>query len=117
LDNAKAHGAMKREATVQILCEVEPEEGCLHLEVKNPVGASVDRRATERKLAKLRESIELRNFGKSARKEGGSGFLKIAAALQHSAYGSVEFGFTNKREFRLALKLKPAQYTLTVIKA
>jgi hypothetical protein len=114
LDNVAAHGGAKRGAIVEIMCGVDPASDKIFLEVRNRVPGNFDRNAAEAKLGRLRSLIASQEVSKGARKEGGSGFLKIAAALRHSPDGEIQFGF-DQNEFFIKISLRPAKYTVAVV--
>lgn len=97
LDNVKAHCGMRRDAKVHIRCNVNPTDGMLHLDVRNTVNAGARTEQAEQKLRQIRNLIREGNIGKGARKEGGSGFLKLAAALRYSAGGGWNLGLLRTR--------------------
>ncbi len=114
LDNIKAHSQVKRNVPVKIRCSVNEPDDLLILEVRNQIAHSVDKVAVEERLDRIRTLIASGEVSKRARKEGGSGFLKIAAALRHSAEGSIRFR-VEQNEFVVSIKLKPAKYTVAVL--
>lgn len=116
LDNVRAHSQIKRKVPVQITCRVDDDLSQLTLEVRNQVAASVERKDAEKRIKKLLALIEAGEVSKGARKEGGSGFLKIAAALRHSAEGEITFGFEDD-QFMFSIRLKPTRYTVAVVRA
>jgi hypothetical protein len=117
LDNVKTHCGIKRDVKVSIRCDVDERENVLRLLVGNSVSPSTRNGTSEGKLEQIRAHIAAGNIGKRARKEGGSGFLKLAAALRHSPGGELQFGFLSDHEFQLSVKLKPTEFTVAVIQA
>jgi hypothetical protein len=117
LDNVKAHCGIKREPNVWINCTVEPESRLLQLDIRNTVSSTAKTKEAEEKLGKIRSMIDSGDFGRATRREGGSGFLKLAAALREVNAGKVSFDFSGPTEFLLSLQFKLTVLTLTVIKA
>ena len=115
LDNVKWRSGIKKNASVWINCDVSEDDGCIHLNVRSQVAPGIRNPDAEKKLQEIRELIQAGHVGKRARKEGGSGLLKLAAALRHSAGGSLSFGFLDDQEFELSLRLKATQFTVAVI--
>lgn len=116
LDNVRAHSLIKRKVPVQISCRVDDAQSQLELEVRNQVSAGLDRTEATARIDRLLALIKAGEVSKGARKEGGSGFLKIAAALRHSAEGVITFGF-EEDQFKLSIRLKPTRYTVAVVRA
>jgi hypothetical protein len=117
IDNAKAHCGIKRDPHVSIDCRIDPATERLMLDVRNSVAPGVRTPAVEKKLDRIREVIATGTSYSGARREGGSGFVKIAAALRHSAEGQMQFGFESDGEFRMQLSFRPTQFTVAVIRA
>ena len=116
IDNAKAHCGIKRNPRVSIHCRIDPETERLVLDVRNGVAAGVRTETVEANLARIRQVISTGAAYSGARREGGSGFIKTAAALRHSAEGQMQFGFDSDTEFRMELSFAPTQYTIAVIR-
>jgi hypothetical protein len=115
LDNVKGHSGLKKPSTVHIDCSLDSSGKALKLIIRNTINPKIRNRETEDRLAQLRTRINSRILGGTARTEGGSGFLKLAAALQQSAEGSLEFGFTETDEFCVVLNLRLTQLTYAVL--
>ena len=117
IDNAKAHCGIKHEPHVSIDCRIDPNTQRLNLDIRNSVSPGVRSATVEKKLDRIRQLIATGTSYSGARREGGSGFVKIAAALRHSAEGQMQFGFESDSEFRMQLSFRPTQFTVAVIRA
>ncbi|HEY2068289.1 MAG TPA: hypothetical protein VGG48_01945 [Rhizomicrobium sp.] len=83
----------------------ERDTETLLLEAVNTVGRSLDRVKAEEQLEILREKIARGDIQTGARREGGSGLLKIASITQQSKRGSLEFGFVDDGHFLTRVRL------------
>jgi hypothetical protein len=115
LDNVKGHSGLRKAPKVNISCGVDDEGEMLTLVVTNTVDLQVRTPGVESRLQELRNQIGARTLGKTARTEGGSGFLKLAAALQHSAEGELQFGFSGSDEFRFLMRLRLTKLTFALV--
>ncbi|AQT05748.1 hypothetical protein [Acetobacter persici] len=114
-DNIKRHSGLNEDIEVDISCEFSAERNNLILMITNTVGSSVKCKAVEDRLERTRTAIASGVVGRLAKREGGSGFLKIAASLKSSAGGRIEFGFVDAFKFRMTLELTPAHIILAVM--
>lgn len=115
-DNIKRHSGLDNNQFININCDFINDSNLLRLEIVNNVSEKIDKNLVEEKLEKTRTAISKGLLGKLARREGGSGFLKIAASLRHSAGGKIEFGFMGDHKFRMILELIPSKLFLAVVK-
>lgn len=99
LDNARAHSGLK---SPKINIQVEPnlDVGTLTVRVQSE-SKSQSRQAREGKLSETRRLIKLGQIGPRTRKEGESGFFKLAAVVRQSEKGRIDFGFTEQGDFFL----------------
>lgn len=103
LDNVKRHSQIKRGADIHIDCHIEPSTQILLLSITSTVKQHLKRDLVEAKLASLRASIAAGDFGRVASREGGSGFLKLAAALCQTPKSFLKFGFKGEDKFELVI--------------
>ncbi len=111
LDNVKRHSGIHTRPRVRIRCKMGEEERLVYLEVVSAMSRS-KMSETEEKLNAIRSLIMKGELGKRARREGRSGFLKLASDVRQSAAGTLDFGLTEVGDFRLALCFRPTQYTV-----
>ena len=103
-DNIKKYsGSSSPEIGIKL--GTDADTNLLNLEVTNNVAQQSLVAASERRMAQIRQRIDARAGAIAARREGGSGFLKIAAAVQDAEKGALEFGFMDKNKFRLFVSL------------
>jgi hypothetical protein len=102
LDNIHRHSELKK-PRVDINVQVDETAGTLEIEVLSDTRTQQQRDTKERALAELRRIIDAKAVGIRTKREGRSGFLKIAASLGYSDKGKIEFGFLNRDKFRLAV--------------
>lgn len=116
LDNARAHSGLK---SPEVYISVRPvvESGVLLVRVQSEC-RNQNRPALEKRLAEIRKMIDDRRFGPRTRKEGESGFFKLAAVVSQSEKGRVSFGFTKEGQFFLevayAMNIREMQPELEV---
>jgi hypothetical protein len=113
LDNVKRHSGI-RQPKVSIECTAEADKDLIQIEIVSEMNKAriAD---TEVKLAAIRSVVQKGEQGKRTRREGGSGFLKLASAVRQSADGKLDFEVMESGEFRLSLWFRPARYTVAVI--
>lgn len=101
LDNVRAHSGLKK-PKVNILAHVDSEKGSFKLDVRSEV-KNQNRAETDKKLKGIRDLIEARNFERHTCREGGSGFLKLAAVVCQNPKGHIDFGLNESDEFQLTV--------------
>jgi hypothetical protein len=90
LGNVKAHAGRSHGPIVLTLRSDSPE--AISLKVTNPVdGDAMSGQALSR-IERIREQIRDGSYVERIRSEGGSGLMKIAASVQQSPHGSIDFG-------------------------
>jgi len=99
LDNSRAHSGMKSPA-VSILVNPRIEEGRLIIRVESETRGQ-NRAAREKKLSEIKRLIDTGQYEPRTRKEGESGFFKIAAVVKQSDKGRIDFGFDDSGKFYL----------------
>lgn len=114
LDNVALHSGLKRDINVRISCAKNADEEIL-LSISNNIGLFADNEDTRATLSKIRNKIDSGTLGKEARLEGGSGLLKLAAALRHSRGGDLDFGFAAGPSFKLVIRLKLTSTVAVII--
>lgn len=99
LDNVRAHSGLKK-PQVKVEVQANIEDGTLMIEVLSESKAQ-NRTKQDEELRKIRQLIDVGNFAQHTRREGKSGFLKLAAVVQQSSKGRIDFGFTDASWFQL----------------
>ena len=108
LQNAKEHSGLKN-PRITTSAVADSDEGLLQIRVESEVKAS----ALDAARSGASEKRKLIAEGKSvfrSRKEGGSGFFKLAAVTSQSSKGSLQFGVTELGNFFLDV-----QYSLVML--
>jgi hypothetical protein len=101
LDNARAHSGLKRpKIKITITPDFDKETLTVDTVCETRIGNTP---ARARQLEEIRGLIEAGGVGRRTRREGGSGFLKLAAVVRQSERGALKFGFGEGREFRLTV--------------
>ena len=101
LDNARAHSGLKS-PKVKIGVSLDIVGGSLTINVHSE-SKMQNRHVRERKLSETRKLIELGKIEPRTRKEGESGFFKLAAVVRQTAKGAIDFGFTPDGQFFLKI--------------
>jgi hypothetical protein len=101
LDNVRAHSGFK-EPKINVHVQANTEDGTLTIGVRSDAKAQ-NRAKQDEELRRIRQIIDAGNFGRHTRREGGSGFLKLAAVVRQSAKGRIDFGFTDAGQFQLTV--------------
>jgi hypothetical protein len=99
LDNVNAHSGLKN-PKVDVRAHADVTAGQLHIEVLSDVKGQ-NRITKEQPLADIRKLIDQRAIGTRTRKEGLTGFMKLAAVVHQSERGAIDFGFTAEGRFFL----------------
>ena len=101
LDNVRAHSGL---AKPKIHVDVRPNlaDGTIAIDVRSDC-KSTNRAASKAKIDEIRQLIKEGSAGPRTRAEGGSGFLKLAADVQQSSKGRIEFDFTEAGQFQLTV--------------
>ena len=76
LDNVRAHSGLKK-PKVDMHVQPNPDDGALTIEVISDAKPQ-NRIAKEKTLSDIRNLIDGGNVGRRTRREGGTGFLKLA---------------------------------------
>lgn len=100
LGNVKTHSGL-RAPRVIITCSVDREGRALEIEVLSSTHERARTKEREARLTELRQLIAQRKLSPRAKREGGSGFAKLAAMTQHTPGGDLQFGFVGDGDFRL----------------
>lgn len=101
LGNAHKHSGLKS-PTVNVHVRHDPISSTLEIEaVCDTRGSS--RAVNEEKIKAIRSLIDSGSIAPHTRKEGQSGFVKLAAVVGQSPKGKIEFGYTLDGRFRLAV--------------
>lgn len=101
LDNVNAYSGLKK-PKVTVMAEVNSETGTFKLCVRNEA-KNQNRAETDKKLNEIRDLIDNKNYERRTRREGRSGFLKLAAVVQQNTKGYIDFGYTEESEFQLTV--------------
>ncbi|WP_152556609.1 hypothetical protein [Methylobacter tundripaludum] len=93
LDNVRTHSGVKK-PKVNVSVQADLENGTLTIKVQSD--SKVHNYAKhDVELRRIRQMIDSGNFGRHTRREGGSGFLKLAAVVHQSNKGRIDFCFTD----------------------
>ncbi|WP_049246515.1 hypothetical protein [Morganella morganii] len=99
LDNARAHSGLQK-PRVKIDARIESDHKKLSLKIVT----STDRFSKQSNLKKIQEiktAINNDSYGSNSKKEGRSGFIKIAAVVKQSNKGSIDFYYDDNSNFVL----------------
>lgn len=99
LDNARIHSGLKQ-PTITISVEPDVHSGTFTISVTCDSKPSV-RAVAEKKLTEIRTRIDRKEYATKTKTEGGSGLYKIAAVVNQSAKGILEFGFNKDGQFSM----------------
>ncbi|HDX8940822.1 hypothetical protein [Klebsiella michiganensis] len=99
LDNAKAYSG-KIDPYVNISVTPDIKNGTLRIQVISEVKSEY-RNLGNKKLREIRELIQSGKLGTRSKKEGKSGFIKIAAVVKQSQKGDIHFDYNSNGEFEL----------------
>ena len=100
LNNARLHGDMPVGQEVSIHCAVDVEASTLVLRVDSSSGPNARSAVKDRKVRELLTAIRSGKFDRSrVRREGNSGFVKIASIVSQSKNGRLDFGFNDNGSF------------------
>jgi len=97
LGNVKAHAGRSRGPVVVCLRSDTKER--VSLRVINPIDKDAMSQQSRERVDRIREEIRDGSYVARIRSEGGSGLMKIAATVQQSPHGSVEFGIEEDHFF------------------
>lgn len=99
LDNVRIHSGLKK-PKVNIAVDANICDATLTIDVLSE-SKEQNRVKHEEVLREIRQMIDAGKVGRRTRIEGRSGILKLAAVVQQSSKGRIEFGFTDDGQFRL----------------
>lgn len=101
LDNVRLHSGLKK-PKISISVKPDFENSILILEILSESKSQL-RHKHEGNLSEIRQMILGGNVERRTRLEGRSGILKIAAVVQQTKQGKIDFGFNEDNYFRLAV--------------
>lgn len=101
LDNVRAHSGVKK-PKVQVRVQPNFDESTLTIEVTSDTKSHTSS-LKEKELRDIRQLIEAGGGGRRTRREGGSGFAKLAAVVSQSSKGKIDFGFIDHNQFQLTV--------------
>ncbi len=104
LDNVRRHSRLHATPHIDIRCSANLEEGFLDVEVLSDASDRANGPDEAKRLAEIAALVERNSFEKRAKREGGSGFIKLAAVAKQSNKGAIEFGFVEGGRFRLFVR-------------
>lgn len=114
IDNVKSHSGIKAGAKVQLKCELQPEN-LLIIRIESELARGEIAPDAAEQLYEIKQKIADGDLGQSSKTEGGSGFIKLASALNHTPRGKIEFGKTEQDTFELVVSFRPTTVTAVVI--
>ena len=101
LGNAQKHTGLKS-PKIDVHVRYDDEASTLMIEAICDSRAS-NRSASETRIKVIRKLIDSGLFGPRTRKDELSGFVKLAAVVNQSKKGSIDFGYTDDGRFRLSV--------------
>jgi hypothetical protein len=99
LDNVRQHSGMAASPWIRITGSVDRDKELISVQVVSQVAEGTRTADKDEKLRSLRETIAAGTFRDRVRREGNSGFLKIASFVRQASRGDVRFGFMSEEEF------------------
>ena len=100
LNNARLHGGIPIGQKVTINCAVNVEARTLTLRVVSTVNPDARTASKDRKVRELIQAVESGKYDRSrVRREGNSGFVKIASIVSQQRDGRLIFGFEEDGDF------------------
>lgn len=100
LNNARQHGGLSRGQKINIVCRTDPDSETLTLKIESSIAPRVKTAEAQRRVDELNAMIKAKKFDRAkVRREGGSGFVKIASVVSQSKKGRIDFGFNGPDEF------------------
>lgn len=115
IDNVKSHSGVKSGAKVWVKCKLS-EESLMSIEIDSELARGSLSPEGQRKLNEIEQKISAKDLGHSSKTEGGSGFIKLASALNHLPSGKISFGKTKDGNFRLRVAFRPTMATALVLR-
>ena len=100
--NIKAYAKLDH-PEVSILLRLDDEKEILIVEIENDVAPRARSPQQDAHIAELAEVIAQGVKNQRTNMEGGSGFIKLAAVVQQSTRGNIEFGYSSKNRFKLSV--------------
>ncbi len=108
LGNAQKHSGLKTpKVNVKVRWD-EPDNTLVVKVVCDSKGSN--RAANEKKIESIRELIASGKIAPRTRREGESGFVKLAAVVGQSKKGKIDFGYTDDSRFQLTVT-----YAITIV--
>lgn len=101
LDNIRCHSGLKH-PWIKVKVWIDGDDDELHVEVRNQTRGA-NRLSSEKNMNEIRNAIQSKAMGQSARREGFSGFIKIATVINQSSKGKIDFGYASDEEFILSV--------------
>lgn len=100
--NIKAYSKLDR-PKVKITLQLDEESEVLVVRIENNVSPKARSAQQDRRINDIRAVIESGVTDRRAKTEGGSGFIKLAAVVQQSTRGRIEFGYIEEHRFCLTV--------------
>jgi tetratricopeptide (TPR) repeat protein len=88
---------------VSVTLQLKEDEEVLIVHIENTVSPRARSAQQDRRIDDIRALIESGVTDRRAKTEGGSGFIKLAAVVQQSARGRIEFGYVEETRFSLTV--------------
>jgi hypothetical protein len=104
LDNVRRHSGLRRPARIDIRCVANVDEEVLEIEVISDAAEQARGPNETKRLEEIRTLIQSGALEKRTRREGGSGFIKLAAMVRQASKGRLEFGFLESGRFRVLVR-------------
>lgn len=86
---------------------IDYPDGGVRCRVETPVQSTIDRKATQQKLDRIKKVVQEKKYMSSVPSEGGTGFYKIAKVLTHDVGTppKLDFGFVGEATFFVEFSL------------
>lgn len=115
IDNVKAHSGFKTKATIELSCRYDGQSMLEIAMLSDLAGKGLSKTAAA-KLEAITDKIKRGEIGQTSKKEGGSGFVKLASVLKHTPGGKLDFGVTKDKKFKLSVSFRPTKATVAIVR-
>lgn len=105
LGNVDAHSGMKQPPKVWISSRINETDETLTVRIESEVGRGVRTPERELEMEKIRTKIADGTFVQDLRKQGGTGFKRLANLAHQSSKGKLTFGFETEELFAVEIVL------------
>jgi len=103
LDNIKTHSGLKY-PNVNLDINIDNEQGTLTISCRND-SKQIERVRLRMEIDTIKKLIDNEKFGERAKSEGRSGFIKLAASIDKTEQGKLDFSLDEAGEFCLSITI------------